>query len=80
MRLLLESGADVNASGGQYGSMLQAVSYWSDDSIVRLLLESGADVNAQGGLYGTTLNAAIKSLWDTRIVQQLLCDYGACES
>jgi ankyrin repeat protein len=50
VRLLLESGADVNAQliGGRYGSALAAAQQqWGNEDTVLLLLESGADVNAQ---------------------------------
>jgi hypothetical protein len=51
VRLLLESGADINAQGW-HGSALLAASYRGYDRIVQRLLESGANVNAQGGEYG----------------------------
>ena len=55
VRLLVESGEDVNAQGGFYGNTLQAASSKGDESVVRLLLERGADVNAQDGKYVATL-------------------------
>ncbi|KAJ7671899.1 ankyrin repeat-containing domain protein [Mycena olivaceomarginata] len=58
VHLLLEAGADVNRSGGKYGSALQAASYGGHIAIVRLLVEKGADINARGGEYCTALQAA----------------------
>jgi len=57
-KLLLQSGAEVNAQGGYYGNALQAASQGGHEAIVRLLLQSGADVNAQGGVYCNALQAA----------------------
>ena len=45
---LLDGNADVNARGGEYGSMLQAASARSHEAVVWLLLEWDVDVNAQG--------------------------------
>jgi hypothetical protein len=44
----LESGADVNAQGGQYGNALRAASVNGHDQVVQRLLEWGADNNTQG--------------------------------
>ncbi|KAF7976049.1 hypothetical protein HWV62_7960 [Athelia sp. TMB] len=57
-QLLLEKGADANATGGKYGTALQAASVRGSLEIVKLLLEKGADANATGGEYGTALQAA----------------------
>jgi ankyrin repeat protein len=56
--LLLAAGADVNVTGGYYGTALQAASTQGYKEIVSLLLAAGADVNATGGHYGTALQAA----------------------
>ena len=58
VRLLIDKGVDINASGGSYGNALQAASWSGYIEIVRLLLDNGADVNAQGGYYGNALQAA----------------------
>ena len=58
MRLLLDTGADVHAQGGEYGSALQAAAGDGNVDAMRLLLDRGADVNAQGGYYGTALQSA----------------------
>ncbi|KAK4904792.1 hypothetical protein LTR49_025823 [Elasticomyces elasticus] len=62
-RELLSAKADVNASGGHYGTALQAASF--------LLLENDADVDAQGGQFGTAIQAA-SFVGSTEIVQLLL--------
>ncbi|KAJ7233286.1 ankyrin repeat-containing domain protein [Mycena haematopus] len=72
---LLESGADVNTQGGEYGNALQAASYGKHIEIVCLLLESGADVNAQGGYFGNALQAA--SRWGHIKIVCLLLESGA---
>lgn len=55
---LLQSGTDINVSGGRHGRPLIAASWEGHDTLVKLLLEKGADVNAQGGHYGTALQSA----------------------
>ncbi|THU87131.1 hypothetical protein K435DRAFT_867584, partial [Dendrothele bispora CBS 962.96] len=57
--LLTDVGADMNAQGGEYGSVLQAAAYGNNKRIVELLVDAGADVNAQGGRYGNALQAAV---------------------
>ncbi|THX55134.1 WD40 repeat-like protein [Aureobasidium pullulans] len=57
---LLNSGADVNAQGGEYGNVLQLASIMRTEfSFIRLLLDKGAKVNAQGGHFGNALQAAV---------------------
>ena len=70
VRLLLDRGADVNASG----SALQAASSYGHESVVRLLLDRGANVNPPG-IYGSALQAA--SYYGHESVVQLLLDKGA---
>jgi hypothetical protein len=60
IHILLEKGANINASGGKYGSALQAAAYMGHAEIVRILLEKGANVDATGGEYGTALEIAAK--------------------
>ncbi|KAJ7788088.1 hypothetical protein B0H14DRAFT_3504649 [Mycena olivaceomarginata] len=57
-RLLLENGAEVSATGGKYGTALQAASIQGHVESVQLLLQYGADVNTAGGVYGSALQAA----------------------
>ncbi len=56
--VLLDNGADVNASGGKHGNALQVASLRGNDQVVRLLLDNGTDVNLSGGMYGSGLQAA----------------------
>jgi ankyrin repeat protein len=57
--MLLELGADVDATGGVFHSVLQLASSKGLSSMVKLLLEAGANVNDEGGQYGTALLAAV---------------------
>ena len=75
VKLLLDSGANVNAQGGFFGNALQAAAQSSSYEVVVLLLERGADVNAQGGLYGNALQAA--TCKSNKQVIYLLFDRGA---
>jgi ankyrin repeat protein len=74
-KLLLESGAEVNAVRGHYGTALQAASPEGKEAIVKLLLESGAEVNAVGGEYGNALQAALSRGIEALV--KLLLEYGA---
>ncbi|KAJ4858728.1 ankyrin repeats (many copies) domain-containing protein [Trichoderma breve] len=90
--LLLERGANVNASGGDYCTPLQAAfrlrymyrESWLMPARVQKLLDRGADPNIQGGRYGTALQAACRlSLYDSHDIGivmkavQLLIEHGA---
>lgn len=68
---LLESGAQVNSVGGEYGNPLQAAVLSRNQMVVRLLLQSGADVNLRGGHFETALQAAAW-LGNVEMVQLLL--------
>jgi ankyrin repeat protein len=75
MRLLLDKGADVNATGGEFGNALQAAVISGHIYIAQLLLEKGADVNATGGEHGNALIAA--SYLGHLSTVKLLLDRGA---
>ncbi|KAL9084482.1 MAG: hypothetical protein Q9165_008055 [Trypethelium subeluteriae] len=75
VKLLLQTGADINAQGGIYGNALQAASLGGYTELVQLLLDKGANIHAQGGEYSNALQAA-SSRGYTAIVQ-LLLDKGA---
>jgi ankyrin repeat protein len=75
VRLLLESGADVDAQWGDYGNAIQTASILGHEPIVRLLLEHGADVNVRGGEYGGALQAA--SYAGHENIVRLLLEHGA---
>ncbi|KAM0715549.1 hypothetical protein Q7P37_009047 [Cladosporium fusiforme] len=57
VRLLLDSGAHINARGGHYGSALQAACAKSCPNVVQVLLNKGADPIAKGGFYGNVKSA-----------------------
>src|SRR5271154_1356260 len=59
IRLLLEKGAEVNATGGLYGNALQAAASGGYKATVHLLLKKGSDVNGTEGLYGNAMEAAV---------------------
>jgi ankyrin repeat protein len=76
-KLLIEHGANVNATGADYyGNVLQVASSskWGE-KIVRLLIENGADVNARGGYFGNALQIA--SYFENEQTVRLLIDNGA---
>lgn len=56
--LVEETGDDINATGGFYGSALQAAASKGYVYIVGHLLANGALINAKGGRCGTALQAA----------------------
>lgn len=66
MRLLLTSGADVNAYNG-YGetALHKVVSFYDEIEIAKLLIEFGANVNAQNSVKQTPLMHLVKNdyLW-----------------
>jgi ankyrin repeat protein len=60
MTILLNAGADVNASTVHFGSPLQAASTTGKEIIIKLLLQRGAKVNTRGGEYGLAIAGAIR--------------------
>ncbi|KAG5756434.1 hypothetical protein H9Q70_000990 [Fusarium xylarioides] len=61
LKLLKDTGVDVNHCHDRHGTALQvALEHLEDDIEYRILflLENGADVNQTGGLFGTALQAA----------------------
>lgn len=54
VKLLLDAGADVNASSAYYGAPLATASAWGHDSVVKLLAASNAFLYAFGVRYGIT--------------------------
>ena len=75
VRLLIDHGADINASHGFYGSALQAASAGGHSQVVKILLDNGADTNALGGYHGSAIQAA--SAGGHSEVVQMLLDNGA---
>ncbi|KAK4445311.1 ankyrin repeat-containing domain protein [Podospora aff. communis PSN243] len=78
VRLLLGAGADINATGGKYGNVLQAAAHHGGEFFVYELLqhELKVDINAQGGYYGSALQAAVMAR-DGEEVVELLLDHEA---
>ena len=81
VKLLLETGAEVNTRGGHYETALQAACSTGgnrQEEVVRLLLDNGADVNARGDRYETALQAACAGGGDCQgVVIRSLLDNGA---
>ncbi|MCJ1228298.1 Ankyrin repeat domain-containing protein 44 [Toensbergia leucococca] len=57
-RVLIDLGANINTSGGGFGTALQRAAFDSRNEFVTELLERGADMNAVGGKYHTALQGA----------------------
>jgi ankyrin repeat protein len=75
VKVLIHKGADVNAQGGPYDTVLQAAASKGHEGIVNLLLNAGADINARGKRYGTALLAA--TFEERQQVVQILLARGA---
>ena len=75
VQTLLESGADVNAEGGFFGSALQAASHGNYKEIVCILLQRNVNVNTNNGWYGNALQAASRNGCEEII--HILLDKGA---
>ncbi|KAH5574501.1 hypothetical protein HBI24_193910 [Parastagonospora nodorum] len=56
--LLLESGADVNAEGGEYGTALHAAAICGHERTVELLIAHGAHINTSTPHHGSAIQAA----------------------
>lgn len=57
-RALLDAGADVDATGGEYGTALIAASARGNVACVKVLLEHNADIYHESGKHGTAVEAA----------------------
>jgi ankyrin repeat protein len=73
--VFLERGADINESGGEFGSVLQAAVPFCPERFIKFLLDKGADVNLQGGEEGNALRAAL--VWPRENIIKLLLEHGA---
>jgi hypothetical protein len=58
VKLLKDSGADINAPIDIFGYLLQNASWLGNQEMTKLLINEGADINALGGCFGTALQAA----------------------
>jgi ankyrin repeat protein len=61
VKLLIDTGADIDALAVQYGNALRGASEEGYEKIVMMLLNAGADIEALGGEYGSALYAASAS-------------------
>ncbi|KAJ6555614.1 ankyrin repeat-containing domain protein [Mycena vulgaris] len=76
VRLLVEKGADINATDVIFGNALLAASRrWGNRETVQFLLDNGADMNSVSRRYGSALQAA-SACGDTEIAG-LLIEKGA---
>ena len=74
MELLLEGGADVNATS-KTGNALCIASIYGHREVVELLLSKGIEINSQLGKYGTALQVA--SIKGYKEIVVMLLDKGA---
>ena len=72
---LIQKGVDVNASGGLFGTPLQAAALGGHISAVQKLLNAGASIDDQGGTFQTPLEAAASGGHEA--IVRLLLERGA---
>ena len=77
IKLLLNSGADINKKNNAGNTALFWASYENYKEIVELLLNAGADIDKQNKEGNTALISS--SVKDNRKIIELLLDYGADE-
>ncbi|KAF8827894.1 hypothetical protein HHX47_DHR4000456 [Lentinula edodes] len=58
VKVLVENGANANAQGGKYETILQAAAFNGNLDAVRFLVENNAEVNARGWFFGNALQVA----------------------
>ena len=80
VKFLLESGADINSTGGKErdsfkGSALQDSAYRGDLNMVKYLLEKGADINLHGSGHSNALH--LSAMKGHKTVVEFLLDKGA---
>jgi ankyrin repeat protein len=61
VRLLIDTGADTNARGGEWVTPLIAAAFKQRDDILQLLIENGADLNTESQKKGSALSQAAKA-------------------
>ena len=77
--MLLDHGADINASCSENGLALQVAAHSAEVEVTELLIASGAKVDEQGGQYGSTLLAAASAADRARTLE-LLIKHGAASN
>ncbi|KAL6786735.1 ankyrin repeat-containing domain protein [Trichoderma sp. SZMC 28012] len=77
IRLLLDSGAEVDQKADDGETPLHVACYNGTIEAVRLLVDRGADVNAEGGRFGTPILAAAARPRDPLPFLTFLMDKGA---
>ena len=70
--LLLYHRADVQAQGGELGTVLQAAIYSQNIDVVKIVLRQSPDINISAGRYGTTPLQLAVLLKDSEILTELL--------
>ena len=75
VRLLLDSRADANLTGGHYGTPLHVATATQNEGIVRILLNHKVDVEVSVEPYGTALHLASSEGLES--IVRLLLDRGA---
>jgi ankyrin repeat protein len=84
---LLALGADIHATGDEFGTALHTAAYTHDTEMISLLISKGADPTIIVGKYGSILQAAAKenatctngfsSARASTLAMKLLVEYGA---
>lgn len=72
VRLLVELGADINASDDIIGTPLHAACVGKDRKFVHLLIELGADINANNAGLGTPLHVACKHWCGSKGMEEVI--------
>lgn len=76
MRILIDSGVDVNERDRYEGNTALHIAVWQkNEAVLRLLVESGADVNATDNLGRTPLHQAVATGFEAGL--RLLLAHGA---
>ena len=67
LKKLLAGGADVNQTGGYFGTALHMAAFNGSTNVAEVLLNHGADINLSVGTVGSPLRAAIMGYQDEMI-------------
>jgi ankyrin repeat protein len=75
VKLLINSGADINALDGNRETSLHKASYKGHKTVIEILISNGANIDAESGDGSTPLSIA--ALYHHQETAQLLIEYGA---